>query len=198
MKSKFSTREQWLQAAIGLMGPVFKQSDYKVPKVRVSCGWPSRRATSANNMTIGQCWDKSAASDKVSQIFISPYLADSFTRQGVLPTLIHEVCHAVVGCKEGHNRVFGACARAVGLEGKLTSTHAGKQLMENCKKWTKRLGDYPHSRLNARKSPVKVQGTRLLKCECGKCGYVCRVTNKWIEQLGAPLCPCNKKAMRAA
>ena len=43
----------------------------------------------------------------------------------------------------------------------------------------------------------KPGGTRLLKAECGECGYTVRVTKKWLEAKGAPICPCNMKAMVA-
>ena len=35
----------------------------------------------------------------------------------------------------------------------------------------------------------KVQSTRLLKALCPDCGYVIRVTAKWVE-VGLPVCPC--------
>lgn len=194
-KNTYASREDWLARAVALMVPLFKQAGYEVPKVKVSCGWPSARGLSKKKRTIGQCWDKSAAADAIAQIFISPYLENPSDEQGVLSTLIHEVVHAVVGNKEGHNKVFGKCARAVGLEGKLTSTTAGEELAKNCKAWVKALGKYPHAKLDSNKSPVKKQGTRLIKCECGDCGYVCRSTKKWLEEVGSPLCPCNEKSM---
>jgi hypothetical protein len=39
--------------------------------------------------------------------------------------------------------------------------------------------------------------TRLLKAECEECGYTVRVTKKWLEAKGAPICPCNMKPMVA-
>lgn len=194
-KVDYKSREDWLARAVALMVPLFKQVGYEVPAVRVSCGWPSSRGLSKKKRTIGQCWGQQAAADKVAQIFISPYLEDPSSEQGVLSTLIHEVVHAVVGTQEGHNKVFGKCARAVGLEGKLTCTVAGEELTKNCKTWLKALGKYPHAKLDQNQSPVKKQGTRLIKCECEDCGYTCRATKKWLEEVGAPLCPCNEKSM---
>lgn len=193
-KCKTETREQWLLDAVKLMIPLFKQHGYKVPPVRVACGWPSSRALSVKKRVLGECWAAEAAKDKVSQIFISPYLNDVNDPCGVLPTLVHEVVHAVVGNKEKHNKVFGKCARAVGLEGKLTATNAGKVLLGHCKEWATKLGEYPHAKLDSLKSPRKKQTTRLVKAEC-ECGYNVRVTRKWLEEVGAPICPHNKKAM---
>lgn len=188
-KPKFETREQWLIAAVALMTPLFEGAGYKVPeKLRVSCGWPSARGLSKKNPTIGQCWSNEAASDKINQIFISPILNQPVEQYGLLDVLAHEVAHAVVGIKEKHNKIFGKCVRAIGLEGKLTATYGGKDFMAQAEKWAAKLGSYPHGKLSGLKSPVKKQTTRLIKCECGKCEYTARVTRKWLE-FGAPICP---------
>jgi hypothetical protein len=183
---KHENRESWLEAAIELSRPWFEGVGYVVPKVRVSCGWPSVRGLSKKNKRVGECWDKSAADDSVAQIFISPFIVDPLE---VISILVHEEVHAVVGCKEGHNKVFGKCARAVGLEAKLTSTESGEELLRQSEKWIKELGGYPHAKLDGMTGPTKKQGTRMVKCECAECGYVCRTTRKWIEEVGAPHCP---------
>lgn len=195
ISTKIETREQWLLGAVELMTPTFAQHGYKVPKVRVACGWPSSRALSAKKRVLGECWAAQAATDKVSQIFISPYLNDVSAPCGVLATLVHEVVHAVVGNEEKHNKVFGKCARALGLEGKLTATNAGEALVAQCKIWAAKLGEYPHAKLDMLKSPRKKQTTRLVKAEC-ECGYNVRVTRKWLEEIGAPICPHNRKVMK--
>jgi hypothetical protein len=194
-KLKHTTREGWLLAAVSLMRPFFTEKGYTVPEVRVSCGWPSHKALSAKGRVLGQAWCKTAASDKVAQIFITPWLDKPSDPQGILPVLIHELVHATVGNEEGHNKVFGKCARAILLEGKLTSTYASKELVEMCKDWHEKLGPFPHAKLDGNKRPTKKQTTRLVKCECKKSGYVCRVTRKWINDLGAPLSPVTKEPM---
>lgn len=194
MKESKQNREQWLQAAVTAMTPLFEQHGYKVPPVRVSCGWPSTRGVGTKSYTLGECWPQQASEDKVAQIFINPRERQAASKDGVLATLVHEVVHAVVGCKEGHNKVFGKCARLMGLEGKLTATIAGAELVAKLVEWTKKLGDYPHAQLKPGFRLKKKQTTRLVKCECEDCGYNVRVTRKWLEA-GAPLCPCNQKPM---
>lgn len=189
-KPKYQTREEWLQAAVELMRPLFKSAGYTVPIVRVSCGWPSSGGLGRKSRTIGQAWSKAASSDNVSQIFISPWLDIKVASEcGVLSTLVHEVVHSTVGIEEKHNKVFSKCARAVGLEGKLTHTHAGEKLVEAMKMWAAKLGPYPHGKLDKTKGPVKKQTTRMVKCECPECGYTARVTRKWLDDIGAPHCP---------
>lgn len=193
---KHETREEWLLAALDLMRPLFESKGYTVPEVRVSCGWPSHKALSPKGKVLGQAWCKEASSDKKGQIFISPFLDKIVEDYGVLPVLLHEQVHQVVGVKEGHNKVFGKCARAMGLEGKLTSTYAGEELLKQCKVWAEQLGPYPHAKLNPLMRPVKKQSTRLIKCQCTASEYCVRITRKWLEEFGAPISPVNNKPMK--
>jgi hypothetical protein len=186
-------REAWLQAAVALATPMFESLGYAVPEVRVACGFPSRNATGARSRRIGECWSSDAAGDKRSQIFVSPLL-DDVTE--VLATLVHELVHAVVGNKAGHGSPFKRCALAVGLEGKMTATTAGAALCARFAEWLATLGAYPHARLSAMTRTK--QSTRLIKCACDECGYTVRTTAKWIETLGAPICPCNGERMAVA
>lgn len=196
MKEKqVQTREQWLEAAVEQMRPLFEKHEYKIPAIRVSVGWPSSRGLSAKNRTIGQCWSPDASTDKKAQIFISPWLQKECDPYGVLPTLIHEVVHAVVGLAAKHGKKFKQCAVAVGLEGKMTATTASGPLLDTCAAWVKKLGPYPHAKLDSMKSPVKKQTTRMIKCECGSCGYIARTSKKGIEAHGSPICPCNHRSM---
>ncbi|MDQ2079513.1 hypothetical protein RA307_04905 [Xanthobacteraceae bacterium Astr-EGSB] len=52
---------------------------------------------------------------------------------------------------------------------------------------------HQHSHLDAAKPLARAaaerQATRMLKCECLDCGYIVRVTRKWIDAVGAPHCP---------
>jgi hypothetical protein len=193
-KTKHENREQWLAAAVTALTPLFTKQGYKVPAVRVSCGWPSSRGIASKKFAIGECWDTKASTDKLNQIFISPRVNEVEGEYGVLPILAHELAHAIVGIKEKHNKVFGKCVRAIGLEGKLTSTTGGEAFWSEVKPLVSKLGAYPHSRLNPDFRPTKKQTTRLVKCECGDCGYNVRVTRKWLDT-GAPICPCNSKSM---
>lgn len=186
---KHTTREAWLSAAITLMVPLFKSQGYDVPLLRVACGWPSIKGLSQKNRRIGECWDSAASADGLHQIFISPYLEATDGIQDVLATLVHEVVHAVVGIKEKHGKVFGQCARAVGLEGKMTATTASDALLDKIGVWCKSLEEYPHAKLDMLQRPTKKQGTRMIKMECGTCGYIARTSQKWIDDVGPCHCP---------
>jgi len=181
------TREAWLNAGIAALRPHFGQAGYTVPdNVRVTCGWPSKSALARKNKRIGECWSDSASKGKVFEIFISPTLAEPVK---VLDVLTHELVHATIGLKAKHGKVFKRCALAVGLEGKMRSTHAGAELVKTLTGYAATLGRYPHDELEHMTTGERKQGTRLLKAECGVCGYTVRVTRKWLDAAGAPLCP---------
>jgi len=110
---------------------------------------------------------------------------------GVLPTLVHELAHGALGNDKGHGKEFKKLATALGLEGKMTSTNAGAALVARCADVVKLLGEYPHAQIipgQGEPAGKKKQSVRMMKCECGECGYVARVARKWLL-LGAPICP---------
>lgn len=181
-----ATREQWLASGVDYIRPLFTAVGYNVPAVRVSVGFPR-----ASRKAVGQCWKQSCAADGVSQIFISPISADGVE---ALDTLAHELVHAAIDPFPGHNGEFVKACKVVGLtNGKPTSAGAGPVLLAELKRIAAELGPYPHAALNP--IDVKKQTTRLRKVFCSDCGYTVRVTRKWLDAAGAPLCPCNESTM---
>jgi len=185
------TREAWLASGVDALRAHFDTVGFPVPTVvRVSVGFPRGK-----RKAVGQCWKQSAAKDGVSQIFITPIEADAVE---VLDTLAHELVHAAIDPHSGHNGKFITACKAIGLtKGKPTSAGAGDELRAVLVKIASKLGDYPHAALSPRDNE-KPQTTRLLKVSCCECGYTARVTRKWLDESGAPLCPCNSEAMREA
>ncbi|RLK22675.1 SprT-like family protein [Micromonospora sp. M71_S20] len=188
----FSTREEWLTEAVEALKPLFEGVGATVPTVRVSVGWPGGKGK--KNSVIGQCWASWTAADKVSQVFISPVLDDAGQ---VLATLAHEVVHAVDDCKSGHKGDFAKIAKGIGLTGKMTATVAGDDLKVTLGEIAAFLGPYPHAKLSITDGGAgeKPQKNRQLKVECAACGYTARTTRKWLDEVGAPLCPCNREEM---
>jgi hypothetical protein len=185
------TREQWLEAAVAELRPLLEEVGAPVPEVRVSVGWPSSKATSRKNRTIGECWKRQTAADGISQIFISPTLGGE---EQVLGTLVHELIHAWDDGKSGHKgnvakrEGFRGKATAIGLVGKMTATTVGTELMPKLTAIAEKIGDYPHSPLSP-SGKEKKQTTRMLKLECPEDGYIVRTTAKWLD-MGYPICPC--------
>lgn len=208
-------RETWLLQAIEAMRPIFDKVGETIPPVKVSVGWPGG-SSSRKNSVIGQCWHKDAAGDKIAQIFVSPVLEDA---SRVLDVLAHELVHAIDENESGHRGNFARIAKGIGLEGPMTATHAGDELKATLDKIVDDLGPYPHARLTAPgeilPTPVpgpgwrvpgpadgpKKQGTRMLKVVCATPAdpadvYVVRMTRKWLDAAGPPLCPCHQSPMQ--
>lgn len=181
-------REEWLQAAVQKLRPVFLGHGYTIPELRVSVGWPSTGGLAKKKRTIGQCWFGSTAADGKPQIFISPLL-DSVVEsdQGVLATLVHEVVHVAAGKDAKHGPKFVKVMKQLGLEGKPTATVAGEDLMVRFKTMVEELGPFDHCAIVPIKEN-KPQTTRMRKCTCDSCGFLVRLTQKWLD-VGQPICP---------
>ncbi len=178
------TREQWLEAGVRELWLNFKQAGFELPAVKVSCSWPGGGSA---RKRIGECWKREMSKAKVNEIFVSPLIADPVQ---ALDILAHELCHAVDNCEHGHKPPFVKIARAIGLEGKPTATHAGDKLRKDLEQIVKKIGKYPHATLDL--STRKKQSTRNLKCMCTDedCGCVWRMTQSWVDRAGTDLnCP---------
>ena len=196
MTAKFSTREEWLTAAVSSLAPIFAEVKQTLPVVRVSVGWPG--GNGRKNSVIGQCWSTAASSDKVAQLFISPVLDDAVR---VLDVLAHELIHAIDDCKSGHKGAFAKIAKGIGLTGKMTATVAGDELKARLEAIAADLGEYPHAALASAQGAdgPKKQTTRMMKVECAEgSGYKARMTRQWLEEFGAPICPCHEERMTEA
>jgi hypothetical protein len=179
-------RQQWLEHAVEALRTKFAAAGYTVPqKIRVSIGWPKRAASCG---AIGECWSTEASSDRHAELFISPELTDGAR---ILDVLTHELNHATVGTEAGHGRPFKQCALAIGLQGPMRATTATPEFTTWAETLLKRIGPYPAGFL----TDTPKQGTRLEKCECSRCGYLARVTRKWLSLSGPPICPSDKIAM---
>lgn len=201
-------RETWLNSMAEKMAPRFDELGHTLPKFRVSIGFTS---TGANGGANGQCWSDACTEDKHYTIFISPSEA---TSMAIASILNHELIHAAVGLKEGHKGEFAAMMKATGMDRPFTQSRAGDGFKAWVQPFIDELGEIPHAQLRVRGEgnvklfkkdgggmeaegegdgePInnlpKKQTTRLLKCECGECGYTVRTTQRWLD-VGAPHCP---------
>lgn len=177
-----NNRETWLNLITDKhIRPFFQAKGYTIPaKVRMSCAFTS---SGSRGKSIGECWNDKNSQDQTFEIFITPKISDS---SRVVDILIHELVHATVGIKAGHKKPFANCAKAVGLEGKMTATTATEWLKAIISQWVADLGEYPHATLT--ESGKKKQTTRMIKCVCGQCGYTVRLAKKWLD-VATPDCP---------
>ena len=186
MKQIHPTREAWLEEAMSEVSVQFRKLGFPLPPaIRVTCGFTSggTRKRKGGAVLVGECWDSSKSADKSFEIMVSPVEDDPIRVMGIL---VHELCHAAAGLKSGHHGDFAVLARGMKLEGKLTATTVGADFQVLVDPALKRLGEYPHARLNTDKKVI--QSTRMLKCVCPSCGYTVRTTGKWLA-VGLPRCP---------
>lgn len=185
------TREAWLMGAVKALYPIFSEQGFVLPKVRVSCGFPS---SSRRGSVVGQCWGTACSADKVNEIFITPMFSEPFE---VLDTLTHELVHAVDDCEHKHGEVFKMIANAIGLEGKMIHASAGSNLKDRLNyislELIKNFGKYPHAAMQFPKS--EVSALRLNpKAVCSMCGFQVTVSVRFIRH-GPPICPKDKTLM---
>ena len=202
-------RETWLAKATDYLRPMFDAQGYQIPcDVRVTCGFPSSMALRSKNgrRAIGMCWSRGCSDANINEIAISPCLSGETDSLQVLATLVHELVHAVDDCKNGHGPVFKRIALAVGLEGKMTATHASTGLNAHLQKFIDAEGFFPHATLDVVKGHKK-QSTRMIKascvndfCEFDERGnlYTVRLSRSWLEKGGAPICPICQGEMEIA
>jgi hypothetical protein len=185
------TREAWLVVAVKALEPIFSEQGFSLPKVRVSCAFPS---TSRRGSVVGQCWGTSCSTDGINEIFITPLYSKHYE---ILDTLTHELVHAVDDCQSKHGKEFKRIATAIGLEGKMINASAGPQLKKRLQfissSIVKDFGYYPHAAMcfpesqssSARLNPRAV---------CPKCGFQVTVSTRFIKH-GPPICPRDKTLM---
>jgi hypothetical protein len=191
---KHKTREEWLNAMTNALRPKFKTAGYPLPKkIGVSCGFPSA-GTARKSPVVGECWNISASEGGRNEIFVSPVIADAI---GAGAVLVHELIHTVMPEDVHHNGPFTTAHRALGLIDKPTTCVPGAALKRDLEGIVKAIGPYPHAKLKLGLRRMKTQTTRLLKVACPDCGYVVRVTAKWVE-VGLPTCPCGEQMEAAA
>tara|TARA_R110000822_G_scaffold33328_4_gene95114 strand:- start:406 stop:996 length:591 start_codon:yes stop_codon:yes gene_type:complete len=186
----FKTREEWLHAANLALADIFRVEGYSLPSdVQVTCGWPSKSAGRSSKQRIGECWPRGASKNNVNEVIISMSLDNPVE---VLEVLIHELIHVIDDCQNGHKGPFRKMALAIGLEGKMTSTHAGDKLKLQLEAIASNLNTYPHGSIDF--SNRKKQTTRMHKvtCQNHECEMVFRTSNKWVELSGyyfdCPIC----------
>lgn len=185
-KPRFETREEWLNLLVGTLRDPFKRIGAPLPRrLRIAIGFPS---SGNRGKAIGECWTDTSSADAHFEIFIRPDQADELE---VAAILTHELTHAAVGIAAGHGPKFRRVAVALGLVGKMKATRPGPEFVKLVAPALKSLGRIPHATLNADTASTgrKKQSTRLIKCSCETCGYTTRTARKWIDDVGAPVCP---------
>lgn len=186
---KIMNREQWLNTMIDALRPQFKDNVLDLPeRVRASCGW----APASASKIAGVKHPSNASGEKFIEIFISPKHDKSLD---VLSILIHELCHAVHDGEdiEAHGKEWKATASTMGVQpsAKNDFSFTKEEIKIFCEELIAEHGEYPHSALTIQKKGAAKEHP-LKKVWCPQCEYLCYITEKWIEALGFPTCPCGE------
>ena len=191
------TRESWLNAAVIAISPWLADAGAPVSvPVRVAIGFPSRGALATKRRRVGECWPISTSADSTAEVLITPFLDDPME---VIATLAHELGHAALGPNVGHKRPFKKLMGALGLEGPATATVAGPSFSARAASVLENLGHLPHAKLTIQdvRGEKKADTCRQLKVACPACGYIARVSQKWLTDAGGPICPTDRVALMA-
>lgn len=150
-------------------------------------------------------WNSGDKKDKSNFLHEINLSAEYLREHNMGETLLHELAHAEnhhCGVRDTdktgrrHNRKFASMAERLGLSVKKDPSlgWAFTDLDAPAKSFLDKIAFdrnvFEMCRIVESKSSK--QGTRLLKCECGSCGYVVRVTQKWLD-VGLPVCPCGNE-----
>ena len=181
----YTTREEWLQAALVLLFEmVFANAGispdaWQSRRYRVTCGFPiGYRGSKTGRVVLGQAFDASVSSDGTMEVCINPIIDEPVE---VLRILLHEFIHVWAGIECGHRGEFARIAKAVGFTGPMTQTPASPALLDTLTEIADILGIYPHAKVDP--SLRKKQGTRMLKLQCSDCGFTARVSAKWQSKI---------------
>lgn len=142
-------RETWLNDLAALMAPRFEELGYPLPTFLVSIGFTS---TGAYGRAVGECWDKQTTTDGHFTILITPAEAASLAIAAILN---HELIHAAVGIKEGHQGTFAKMMAATGMERPFTQARPGKAFSEWVQPFIDQIGEIPHAPLIVRQTATR-------------------------------------------
>jgi len=160
----------------------FDDLGFPLPEVSIKTGFPSAGKRSPN---ISDSWTINDGNAHV--ILIRP---DNDQAEDVAAAIAFQMCHIATGDRDAHGHLFRHLAISIGLRGTKTESRPGTLFKEMIKPTLRRLGKLPSSGISPVESVKKTtQSTRLLKVSCPECGYVARVSRKWLDEVGPPHCP---------
>lgn len=181
-QQKIGTRDQWLKSTVSAMSSWYEDLGFPLPEIEVQTGFPSSGQRGQN---VAESWSLDNGESYV--VVVRPDVADPLR---IAAAVAHQLCFVAVGQKDQHGHLFRHVAISIGLRGTKAERTPGEVFKELVRPILEDLGPLPSSipEPAAPKGSSK-QTTRMIKVSCNECGYVARVSRKWIEDVGPPLCP---------
>lgn len=194
---------RWFEKATQeLSDKVFRPIGRKVPKnIRINVSQLRTANKTHGHTTLGLCYPTHYTAGKnkpkkevvnIIQMNIATTGRDNSV--DVLDTLAHELIHAIDDNKSGHKKGgdFDKMARAIGLEGKLTSTYAGEELKGRLNSIIKSIGKFPLQEVNL--EGLRRDSNRNLKLICADnendCDHGFNTNRLRVEQMTSRTCLC--------
>lgn len=182
-----------------VLSAAIKHFDLKIKPEQLCVTVQSKGRKRAVGWFWAQRWSKAKVKDALHEINLS---AELISDHDMGELMLHELAHAenfaldIKDCSgRVHNKHFKSMAERLGLEvkprdksvgyGYTDLAQPGKDFLASIK-FNKAVFDA--HRIAAPKNSPK-PGSRMIKCECPTCGYVCRTTRTWLDDVGAPHCP---------
>lgn len=176
------SREEWFSEVAGAMASWFDDLGFPLPDFQISAGFPS---SGRRGRELAEAWREEGGESY--RIFIRPDRHDPYK---VAAALAHQLAHMAAGPRDTHGHLFRHIAVSIGLRGRATDAAPGRVFQELVKRVLEKAGPLPEPFLGPPERAQKAkQKTRLIKVWCRQCGYVARVSRKWLNDVGEPLCP---------
>jgi len=179
------SRQEWLTLVAGEMEKWFEELSFPVPAYEIRSGFHS---SGKRSNAIAEAWLKDGDDqDETYVIFVRPDVEDEVN---ISASIAHQFCLISVGKRDHSGHLFRHVSISIGLKGRKTETKPGTIFKELLKPVLTKVGKLPATSYKmAQTSTPMRQTTRMKKVECPECGYVARVSRKWIDKLGPPHCP---------
>lgn len=181
-QSSGKVREDWLREVASAMKGWFDDLGFPLPDFDVRTGFPSVGRRSPN---ITDSWTQDNGATYV--IMVRP---DRSEANEVTAALAFQMCRIAVGERDQHGYLFRHLAISLGLKGTRSESPPGALFKEITKSILEKAGPLPSPELlQIDKDKAPGQTSRMIKVSCSECGYVARVSRKWLSDVGPPHCP---------
>lgn len=175
-------REKWLNDLTTAMAKWFDDLGFPLPDRQVRTAFPS---SGKRTRKISESWQQDG-----QQSFVVVVRPDADDEANVAAAIAFQLCQIGAGPRDEHGLLFKHLAVSIGLSGHRKEGVPGALFKELAGPILKKLGPLPKSTISLSEGSTQApQGTRLRKVVCLKCGYVARVSRKWLNEVGPPHCP---------
>jgi len=176
------TRDEWLAELLSYLQSWFEELGFQIPGFQIRSGFPSKGRGAQKT---AESWEKQEDGSFI--IFVRPDRSDP---REVISAVVLEMSKVVVGPKDRHGHLFRFLASSFGLGGGKSERSGDREFLDRVAPIMDAIGALPSPEIApADLTAAPKQTTRQIKVTCEKCGYVARVSRKWLSEVGPPICP---------